>query len=175
MRKVRGRRRVLSEREVIEILDKAEPREKALVCTLYLVGCRINEALKLRAEDIREDQNRVFIRIAYSKREDKKGKFHVVLIKKSDKNREFLDPILYYIEGREGLLFNITRQRAWQKLKQLNPELYPHLFRHTRATRLAERGATSQQLKVYFGWNKTGSADPYVEETMELIKDLEVD
>jgi len=65
-----------------------------------------------------------------------------------------------------------NRVLAWRAIKKLNPTIYPHLFRHTRLTRLAEKGATAAQLMTWAGWKNIKMAATYVQRSEKLIEDL---
>ena len=57
----------------------------------------------------------------------------------------------------------MSRQHAYRILKGLDPKAWLHLFRHSVATEMAERGATQQELKDWFDWSRSATADKYVE------------
>ena len=80
-----------------------------------------------------------------------------------EKEKEFIKIVVDYINTLEAndLLFDMTRQRAWQIIKD-NTGLFNHLFRHMRATHLTtDYGFSAQELKQFFGWASTTQADVY--------------
>lgn len=174
MPEVKGRRRILSQEEVERMILRSDWRMKGLIALLYLTGARINEALEVKAEGITENGDHVYINIPFSKRREKRmGEDHVVPI---PRGAPFLEHILFLKQYfKQGKLFDFSRQNAWQKLKRLDPEIYPHLFRHTRATRLTDAGATENQLAIYFGWKDPRPAKNYIERSPKRLLHLKVD
>jgi integrase len=170
----------LSFEEVKDMVERAKPEIKELIAFLYLTGCRISEALRVKVEDVwLEGDDRACFRIPILK--TGKGGKHVI---KVSRNAPFLSLILEKWRHKkvnnqitEPLFFfssnlNSARVMAWRKIKKLNPRVYPHLFRHTRLTRLAEKGATASQLQAWAGWESIKMADIYVRRTARMIEDL---
>jgi integrase len=161
--------------EVKAMIEASDPELKSFIAFLYLTGCRISEALQVRAEDIWEEEDKINIRIPVLKTEYA-GK-HIVKIAKS---APFMSLILEKKAQKQigeriwNFSQNLKSARViiWRKLKALNPRIYPHLFRHTRLTKLAEKGATASQLQVWAGWKSIKMADIYVRRTPRMIEDL---
>jgi len=63
----------------------------------------------------------------------------------------------------EVKLFTLSRQLANYYLKNLNENVSPHAFRHSRFQKLADHGATAIQLKAFGGWKKMETVMKYVE------------
>jgi len=96
------------------------------------------------------------------------------------------DPNAYLFPGRsrprtyrtkvEGKTYTYTRNEsgfmssnlAWKIIKYLNPMLYPHLFRQSVATLLAEDGLTEDQLMSWFDWDSSRVAHEYVKRGPKL-------
>lgn len=57
---------------------------------------------------------------------------------------------------------HMARQTAYKILKCLNPEVYPHWFRHSLATQLAEEHFDPIQLKQWFDWKRFDTAMNYI-------------
>lgn len=99
-----------------------------------------------------------------------------------EKEKPFIIPVLKYMAIEKKLqpnfnvankLFNFGRARAWRIVRKHFPEerLFPHYFRHLRATHLATVfGFDQQRLVKYFGWTSSMSADYYVK---LRVQDLE--
>jgi len=137
----------------------ANLRDKALILTLYKSGCRIGELLSLRIRNVQfDDYGTVLIvngktgsrriRIItsvpvlaswienHSLRDDTDAPLWVNL---STRNRYH---VLTY-EGAKAVLKSTAKRAGLKK------RIYPHLFRHSRATRLAN-ALTEAQLKKLF-------------------------
>jgi len=60
-------------------------------------------------------------------------------------------------------LFPISRSYAWQFIKDITGDYYPHFFRLNRATRFAEHPDTSlKDLQNWFGWKSIVTASKYM-------------
>ena len=81
--------------------------------------------------------------------------------------------MLDYVESLtnpEGFVFSsecsrsgrMSRQHAYRIIKGLNPKAWTHLFRHSLATEMAERGATEEELMSWFDWDRYETAHRYV-------------
>ncbi len=153
---------ILSEAEVLRMLKAAtSPRDKAIIALLYDSGIRVGEllSLKIKNVDLSGDPGHVLVNgktgmrkipvyfsapylAAYlSTQEDKKkdNPLWTAMGSWSNMNR----PI------DEGGVRKVLRTVA-EKAK-IDKRIYPHLFRHSRATYYANR-LTEQQLKAFFGW-----------------------
>ena len=166
---------LLTEEEVFKLADAADhPRDKAFVLVLYETGCRIGELLSLKMKNVQFDDYGAVLRVT-----GKTGDRRVRIISSAPalaswiqvypfaKNSEApLWPPLctnykYYGQPVEycsirALLANLAKKSGVTK------SLYPHLFRHSRATALAGK-LTEAQMKEYFGWTQSSEmASVYV-------------
>jgi len=48
----------------------------------------------------------------------------------------------------------MSREQAYKIFKAINPKCWLHLFRHSVATEMAERGATEEELMSWFDCTK---------------------
>ena len=62
----------------------------------------------------------------------------------------------------------MSAQLAWKIIKFLDSNVYPHLFRHTLATRMAKHGFTEDELMDWFDWDTPKTAHDYVNREREL-------
>jgi len=85
---------------------------------------------------------------------------HTIIVKRKDKETGKIIKTYKYEMKREGFM---SRQHAYKILKALNPEAYPHWFRHSLATELAEQGFNPHELKDWFDWSRYETASSYVE------------
>lgn len=153
----------LTKEEVKDMVEKSRFNYmQALISFLYLFGCRINEALKLNRGDIHINDDYVYAYIPISKRKNKQipPKRHVIKI---SRNSSFMHYFLKYIEDKETKekIFDFTRQLAWLRIKEVNPDCSPQLFRHSRLTRLAKMGASSEEIKDFAGWRDIRPCSSY--------------
>lgn len=85
---------------------------------------------------------------------------HILKVKRKDKETGKIIKEYKYEVKREGVM---SRVQAYKILKALDPEFYPHWFRHSLATSLAEEGFTAHELKDWFDWSRYDTASSYVE------------
>ncbi len=60
---------------------------------------------------------------------------------------------------------HMSRIQAWKILKALNPEYYPHYFRHSLATVLAEEHTDPIAIKQWFDWVRFETAMIYIRDS----------
>lgn len=152
----------LTEDDVQKLVEAAEyPRDKALTYVLYESGCRIGEILTLRLKDIRFDiyGAEIFVN-------GKTGGRRVRIIASSPLLSNWIashpyrnDPEapLWICVGNRAKNVPMRYTAVASILKRLKARsgikkrIHPHLFRHARATQLAQH-LTEFQLKKMFGW-----------------------
>lgn len=153
-----------------DILDKAEvegminraPRLwiKAAIAILYLTGARVGEVLRLKKSDFTINPDKITIRLYTEK---KRGGPIVEPHRRISipTNAPFVVHILRYLDAirdPDALLFPLgstlesSRRLMFRAIKRLNPLSSPHLFRHTRMTKLAMKGADEIALVEWAGW-----------------------
>lgn len=129
-KKYRKLPKVLSNYEVMTILQNIDENYKDIVRVMYETGARITEVLQIKFEDIDREKGTILV------------------TGKGDKER-LLYPSLDLIEsllrrdGYSGYVFpsertetHVTRQCVSKKIKDVLPYVYPHMFRHTYASRV---------------------------------------
>jgi len=153
-----------SEEDVIKLINAADnPRDKALIASLYESGCRVGELSSRRIKHVQFDKYGAVVIV-----EGKTGMRRIRLVSSVPYIAAWLachpekdnpeaplwicigtkhkgQPLTYNAIGR---IFSDTAQRAGVK-KRPNP----HMFRHSRATFLANH-LTEAQLKQMFGWTQ---------------------
>ena len=155
---------LITEEEVFKMAETADnPRDKALILALYETGCRIGEMLSLRMKNVIFDQYGAILRVT-----GKTGDRRVRIITSAPalsawvgtygeaKNPEApLWPPLsssHKYKGQPAEYRSVHVRIKEIALKAgVNKRIYPHLFRHSRATFLAGK-LTEAQMKEYFGW-----------------------
>lgn len=140
---------------------EAEPWVKALMIFLYLYGVRIGEALRIVRGDLYVQDDYLFLiapETALEKNRDPYPRRLPVSVKSPG-----VPALLEYLETKdpEDLLFPISRSHAWTKIKEIDLELSPHVFRHNRATEFALQDASDTEIQVWLGHSDTRSASKY--------------
>lgn len=97
-----------------------------------------------------------------------RSRSHVLKVKRKSDKGEILKTYEYNMTAK-GLM---SRQRAYKIIKALNPNVYPHWFRHSLATQLAEEGIDAWQLMNWFDWDRFGTAKRYVAGTAAMTRDI---
>ncbi|VVC02531.1 Tyrosine recombinase XerA [Candidatus Burarchaeum australiense] len=164
---------LLTEEEVKALSDQAEhPRDKAFVQVLYETGCRIGELLTLHIKNISFDDYGAILRVT-----GKTGDRRVRIVASAPTLAAWLDihpkrndpecPLWLSRTSKTKLLpFNYSTGnvllRRLAKKAGIKKRVNPHLFRHSRATHLANK-LTEAQMKEYFGWTQSSEmASVYV-------------
>ncbi len=139
--------------------DKAL-RVASLIAFLWLAGTRISEAISVRREDVKMDEHYLYVTITplkqWTKTKDgtKKKLIPVSLVfprKKTIFTKLIIEQALATESGQK--LWDMLRETAWDYIVRLNPKIYPHMFRNSRATHFADSGAGDDQMKRWFGWS----------------------
>jgi integrase/recombinase XerD len=153
---------LITEEEVKRIAERAtHPRDKALVLVLYESGCRIGEILSLTIGNVEFDEYGGILLV-----NGKTGQRRVRIIASApalalwiDNHplRDHPDAPLWINLGAKNRCQTLTYGGAKSLVKEIvyragiKKRVYPHLFRHSRATHLANH-LTESQLKQHFGW-----------------------
>ena len=155
---------LLTEEEVFKLAKAADnPRDRAFVLVLYETGCRIGELLTLKMKNVQFDQYGAVLRVT-----GKTGDRRVRIISSAPALSSWVG-IHAKAEDPEAPLWpplstgykyhqqSLGYESLYLMLKELanragvRKKIYPHLFRHSRATALAGK-LTEAQMKEYFGW-----------------------
>ncbi len=156
---------ILTEEEVLRLVESADnPRDKALVMTLYESGCRIGELLTMRIKNLSFNENGATITVT-----GKTGSRRILVITSAPLLTSWLqnhptpnepDSFLWvtkfnrYSESKYSPMGLAAVSKMLDNLRtraKISKRVYPHLFRHTRATHLANK-LTEAQMKQIFGW-----------------------
>lgn len=154
---------LLTEEEIKQMTEAADnPRDRALVFVLYESGCRIGEILSLKIRNVQFDEHGSILLV-----NGKTGSRRVRIIASAPllaswinihPDRENPDAPLWVTQGtRKNRHLNYRAAndtiKKIAKNAGIKKNVYPHLFRHSRATYLAKH-LTEAQMKKYFGWTK---------------------
>lgn len=155
---------LLTEDDVLKIAEAAgNPRDKAIVLVLYEAGCRIGELLTVQMKNVQFDQHGAILRVT-----GKTGDRRIRIISSASVLASWINlypgskdpnaplwPSTWRNKKRgtkclsHGCIYEILRGLAVKA--GVDKKIYPHLFRHSRATSLAGK-LTEAQMKEYFGW-----------------------
>jgi integrase len=158
--KVKLPEELLTIEEVLKMVDAAEHiRDKAFILTLYESGCRIGELLTLQIKHVHFDNFGAVLIV-----NGKTGQRRVRIILSAPKLHQWIEnhPLrdnlnapLWITLGKNKRVWHYgTAKDCIQRLAEkvgIKKRVYPHLFRHSRATHLANY-LTEAQMKQYFGW-----------------------
>lgn len=148
---------LLTKEDIIRMVQACQsPRDRAFIMTLYESGARISEIGTMKRKSISFDQYGPVIIV-----KGKTGMRRIRLITSAPYLSEWLrchkgdqDSPLW--TNRESVsyagLSSVIRRAA--KRAGIRKRVYPHLFRHSRATELAKK-FTEAQMKNYFGWTQS--------------------
>jgi len=163
---------LLTQDEIKEMIKNAKnSRDKALISVLYESGCRIGELLEMKTNQVQFDNYGV-VMMVYGKT----GSRRVRLISSVPSLSRWLQDHTNPNNGSHLWVNRSTNNRGQRlsytktvkllkevaKLSGIEKPVNPHMFRHSRATYLANK-LTEAQMKEYFGWTQnSGMASVYV-------------
>jgi site-specific recombinase XerD len=164
---------ILTEDDIKKLVECAfSLRDKAFILALYESGCRIGEVLSLRIRNVQFDDYGAVL-IVSGKTGDRRVRIIVSAPKlaswmENHPFKENVDAPLWVNSGVRNRNDRFSYAAAKAMLKEvakkagLKKRIYPHLFRHSRATFLANF-LTEAQLKQHFGWVQSSDmASTYV-------------
>ena len=138
-------------------------RDKALVLILYESGCRIGELMYLKLKNVQFDNYGAVLLV-----NGKTGSRRVRIIAtvqvltqwlqehpdKGNPNAPLWPARLgHYVAEPCSYPSILAMLKRTMKAAKIQKRVYPHLFRHSRATALASK-LTEAQMKEYFGWTQ---------------------
>jgi integrase len=155
---------LLTEEEVKRMAEAAtNQRDRAFVLVLYESGCRIGEIMSLRIRSVQFDEHGAVLMVS-----GKTGDRRVRIIASVPALASWLDihprkndpnaPLWICLGTKYGksiLTYSAMKETLKELAKKagIKKRVYPCLFRHSRATRLAN-SLTEAQLKQLFGWTQ---------------------
>jgi len=134
-------------------------RSRAFIMMLYESGARIGEILNIELKDLEFDSNGVLVEI-----NGKTGRRRIRLVESAKYLREWFKEIKNSHPNTPYLWFGVDEMHPSQhaavakflkttaKRAGLRKRVYPHLFRHSRASELAQKLRESQ-LRAFMGWD----------------------
>ena len=158
---------LLTEDDIVSLIGACfNARDKALVALLWDSGMRVGELLGLKIQDVCFQKDVNYVRVS-GKTGDRRMPIifstpyianYLNDLRNGAKPTDSLFVIINHGKITERALDYPTVRKILRDLKaraKMEKRVYPHLFRHSRATFYANR-ITEQQLKAVFGW--TGSS-----------------
>lgn len=151
---------LLTEEEVIEIIKKCKTlRDRALISVLAESGCRISEIalMKIRSVSFEEYGARLHVN-------GKTGMRKILIVNSSPYLQEWInqhpnndDPNAYLWFNPRSEVLSYTRiayiLKSAVRNAGIKKRVYPHLFRHSRATFLSNL-MSDGAMNYYFGWTQ---------------------
>ncbi len=162
---------LLTEDEIIRMLEACKnPRDRALIATLWESGCRVGELGNMRVRDVELTDEGAWVKL-FGKTGERSLLLPFSTIYLSEWLKAHPDPQpdnwLWVTLGREnygsqmdyGAIRMLLKKVA--KRARVSKKVHPHLFRHTRATELAKAGWSEVEMCLYMGW-EIGSKMPRI-------------
>ena len=153
---------ILGEEEILKMISAAgNQRDKAIIAVLYDSGIRVGELLSLRIKDLQLNGELAHITVNGKTGMRKVPIFfsapylarYLELVKDKKDNDYLWTGIGTWTNANKLVDDSAIRKLLRQSAEKagISKRIYPHLFRHSRATYYANK-LTEQQLKHFFGW-----------------------
>lgn len=191
----RPRSEVIDDRDLQVITSTIRPEWRAMVALALGCGLRFGEIIALRRSDIDLRAARPVVRVSRAVGTGPGGRRYEKAPKTAAGSRDQRIPaavvdalgahLRSYVSGRDGLLFpapdggwlSETRFRrasgGWLAVRDaVGRPVNFHDLRATGATRMAQRGAHVDEVKVFLGDSSTQAAERYVRATQSRMDDL---
>jgi integrase len=168
-KKMLSDKELITEEEIQKVIEACEnTRDKALLSTLFESGCRIGEIATLQIKNVNFDENGVVITV-----QGKTGSRKIRLIASSGHLANWINQHPQKQDPEAPVWTSIGTTNHNKKVKYdsirfrikmifqkagITKRCNPHLFRHSRATLMANH-LTEFQMNQYFGWTQ-GSEMP---------------
>lgn len=181
---------IISKEELKQLVDNASLKQlKVMLIVMYYTGARFSEVLKLKTTNfIRGDDGIVTIIIKNAKRQDKSIRQlripeHVYLWKIVQdylEDRELRVKVLMastalfdyeFLDGTKAV-YNFFYYRFRKLCKEVDNPMSFHAFRKSRATAIANKGHSANQLSGWLGHKNLNMASWYIQNSSALTKDI---
>ncbi len=166
---------ILTEREMLEFLDRLPEdtflhlRNKAIFEFLYATGLRISELTGLKLLDINFDEE--LVRVMGKGKKERIVPFHdhareILLKYLAEARKQFKTGSEYIFLNARGKRITdraveMILQNTYRELMRSNKHVYPHLFRHSFATHLLQRGANLRIIQELLGHTNLATTEKY--------------
>lgn len=157
-----------------------EVRNRAMLELLYATGLRVSELVSLSL-------NQVDLTAGYLRAFGKGSKERIVPIGRSaiEEMKKYLEVRNQFLKGKINEAFfvtrrggRMTRQAFWEILKQrsrlagIKRHVSPHVFRHSFATHLLERGADLRSVQAFLGHADIATTQIYTHLNLKHLKEI---
>lgn len=88
-------------------------------------------------------------------------KYKKIPYPKDDRLAKYINEHLTTLND-DDMVFPLVRQKVLRELKKIEPLWFNHLFRHSRLSELASKGASDQYLTQFAGWEDSRPSKRYV-------------
>lgn len=179
--KVKVNKVPLTYEEVMKIFDvaKDDPMDYALLVTLYYSQLRAREITKLNLQDVDFKNNKLYIWDAKNKQDDIIN-IHPFAIRAI---KNYLPHRIPPLDGSNALFVSIVQHRIgrgipWKRVKEyasragISKRTYPHLFRISCITHMAENGATALEIQKQSRHRNLETLMDYVQISDKHSKDI---
>jgi site-specific recombinase XerD len=149
--------------ELLREWTKRNPRERAIVETLYSTGLRISELLQIKLEDIKWESKQIWVREG----KGTKDRFVMFTHDCAERLKTYLDQRKYdneylFSNNRGGHLSRVTVEKWFQEYSEgLGFKVMPHTMRHTFAAHLAEKNMPQSYIQEMMGHSNINSTRIY--------------
>jgi len=149
-------------------------REVCFFGLLFFTGCRVSELLAIRKKDVNLLKKVILIR----QLKKRKGEELIREVLLPPPVEEYLrEYVLREVKSEELFLFEFTRQRAWQLVRELTEKVLnrplhpPHVFRHAFAIRLLKTTSNMEYVRRLLGHKDYETLKHYLDFTIEDMKE----
>lgn len=153
---------------IMELGHFVKPSHKAFLALLYYTGARVSEIISLTHGDFILGPTLLSVEIKASKKGVERPAFilpqtlpYVLLVAAILKDKKRLERV-----------FPFSRQTAWNIVKRVMPEHYPHYFRLNRAVSFLDQGLAPNKIRIWFGWKKWKTIDNYLGYSQKTTEEL---
>lgn len=167
--------------ESIPCSTELEVRDRAMFEILYSCGLRVSELVNLRLQNIDFDEELLrFMGKGDKERITPVGSVGMLFLKKylrtgrcKIEKEHKSDYVFLNKNGKK-----MTRQGFWKILKKyarrinIDKNLYPHIFRHSFATHMLQRGADLRTVQELLGHSSISTTEIYTNLNKEHIKEV---
>ena len=180
-REKRIRDKILKPEEIKKLIVGAESLQDRLMIEIFTeTGCRLGELYNLRIKDVGFDEHSAILSLSGKSGTRMRRVYFAVPDLRSQLNNHTLrnDPdarlFCFGFHGATKFNLNTVYSRVRRLgLKVLKKKIYPHMFRHTKATE-DTRLFNDRELMLLFGWTNPGMVGVYSHLTMRDVDDKDL-